>query len=429
MSHVLGALLASSPLLAQAWTRCLRANAGSTNFIIDRSDDAVFVAFSGTQATASPSGLGRGFFKPVSLYSGTHELFTPLGRALWEDSNPYVVPMAMGIYKQPQSPLGITTSTIIKRIVANHEAYQKRNEKKEASERKYLQKRSGCDYCDSIKVQSYNFSLVQGLGLDFTYGIAIRSCALQLWVGRFLISNRKANGGEIITALFAIILSSLGLNQAAINFYSFEQGRIVAYKLFEMISCSNSSLNQDGSTLATMQGNIEFRNVYFSYLSRPEILILSGFYQNVPTRKIVALVDIKHLKLEWLRSQIGLVTQEPTLLSLSIKDNIAYGRFATSDQIEEATKTIHAHDFITSLEMGYETQVGRTGLTLTEEQKIKISIARVVLSNPSILLLDEVTSGLDFEAEKVVQEALDILMLGRSTIKIARRLSLILLYI
>ncbi|KAG6478960.1 hypothetical protein ZIOFF_062408 [Zingiber officinale] len=135
-----------------------------------------------------------------------------------------------------------------------------------------------------------------------------------------------------------------------------------------------------------------------------------------------------------MRSQIGLVTQEPTLLSLSVKDNIAYGRSATSDQIEEATKTIHAHDFITSLEMGYKTQVdlahvGRTGLSLTEEQKIKISIAHVVLSNPSILLLDEVTSGLNFKAEKVVQEALDILMLGRSTIIIARRLSLILLYI
>ncbi|KAG6472548.1 hypothetical protein ZIOFF_070014 [Zingiber officinale] len=220
-------------------------------------------------------------------------------------------------------------------------------------------------------------SLVQGLGLDFTYGLTICSCALQLWVGRFLISNGKANGGEIITTLFVVILSSLGLNQAAINFYSFEQGRIAAYKLFEMISCSNSSLNQDGSTLATMQGNIEFRNVYFSYLSRPEILIPSGFYQNIPARKTVALVgrndsrkssiiplmerfydltlDIKHLKLEWLRSQIGLVTQEPTLLSLSIKDNIAYGRSVTSDQIEEAAKIIHAHDFITSLEMGYET--------------------------------------------------------------------------
>ncbi|PON75315.1 ABC transporter [Parasponia andersonii] len=298
-------------------------------------------------------------------------------------------------------------------------------------------------------------SLVQGLGLGFTYGLAICSCALQLWVGRFLVVNGKAHGGEIVTALFAVILSGLGLNQAATNFYSFDQGRIAAYRLFEMISRSSSTVNQEGTTLPSVQGNIEFRNVYFSYLSRPEIPILSGFYLTVPAKKAVALVgrngsgkssiiplmerfydptlgevlldgeNIKNLKLEWLRSQIGLVTQEPALLSLSIRDNIAYGRDATFDQIEEAAKIAHAHTFISSLPNGYDTQVGRAGLPLTEEQKIKLSIARAVLLNPSILLLDEVTGGLDFEAERSVQEALDLLMLGRSTIIIARRLSLI----
>ncbi|XP_043716827.1 ABC transporter B family member 20-like [Telopea speciosissima] len=299
-------------------------------------------------------------------------------------------------------------------------------------------------------------SLVQGLGLGFTYGLAICSCALQLWVGRFLISQGKAHGGQIVVALFAVILSGLGLNQAATNFYAFEQGRIAAYRLYEMISRSTSSVNQDGNILPSVQGNIEFRNVYFSYLSRPEIPILSGFYLTVPARKAVALVgrngsgkssiiplmerfydptlgevlldgeNIKSLKLEWLRSQIGLVTQEPALLSLSIRDNIAYGRSSvTFDQIEEAAKIAHAHTFISLLDKGYETQVGRAGLALTEEQKIKLSVARAVLSNPSILLLDEVTGGLDFEAERAVQEALDMLMLGRSTIIIARRLSLI----
>ncbi|KAK8593296.1 hypothetical protein V6N12_045379 [Hibiscus sabdariffa] len=298
-------------------------------------------------------------------------------------------------------------------------------------------------------------SLVQGLGLGFTYGLAICSCALQLWVGRFLITHDRAHGGEIIAALFAVILSGLGLNQAATNFYSFDQGRIAAYRLFEMISRSSSGLNQEGNILASIQGNIEFRNVYFSYLSRPEIPILSGFYLTVPAKKAVALVgrngsgkssiiplmerfydptlgevlldgeNIKSLKLEWLRSQIGLVTQEPALLSLSIKDNIAYGRDATLDQIEEAAKIARAHTFISSLERGYETQVGRAGLALTEEQKIKLSIARAVLLNPTILLLDEVTGGLDFEAERTVQEALDLLMLGRSTIIIARQLCLI----
>lgn len=81
-----------------------------------------------------------------------------------------------------------------------------------------------------------------------------------------------------------------GLNQAATNFYSFEQGRIAAYRLFEMISRSSSTVNHDGLTLPSVQGNIEFRNVYFSYLSRPEIPILSGFYLTVPAKKAVALV-------------------------------------------------------------------------------------------------------------------------------------------
>jgi ATP-binding cassette subfamily B (MDR/TAP) protein 1 len=212
-----------------------------------------------------------------------------------------------------------------------------------------------------------------------------------------------------------LLIICSGLNQAATNFYSFEQGRIAAYRLYEMISRSTSAVNQDGRTLSSVQGNIEFRNVYFSYLSRPEIPILSGFYLTVPARKTVALVgrngsgkssiiplmerfydptlgiivasyfffyylvtsstllaysrlyvagevlldgeNIKNLKLEWLRSQIGLVTQEPALLSLSIRENIAYGRSATTDQIEEAAKTAHAHTFISSLEKGYETQV------------------------------------------------------------------------
>lgn len=94
----------------------------------------------------------------------------------------------------------------------------------------------------------------------------------------------------VIVVLVTFCLYFSGLNQAATNFYSFEQGRIAAYRLFEMISRSSSTTNHEGSTLASVQGNIEFRNVYFSYLSRPEIPILSGFYLTVPAKKAVALV-------------------------------------------------------------------------------------------------------------------------------------------
>ncbi|KAI5078855.1 hypothetical protein GOP47_0006526 [Adiantum capillus-veneris] len=298
-------------------------------------------------------------------------------------------------------------------------------------------------------------SLVQGLGLGFTYGLAICSCALQLWFGRYLVAKGLTDGGAIVTALFAIILSGLGLNQAATNFYAFEQGRIAAHRLFDMISRSSFGTTEDGKALINVQGNLEFRNVYFSYPSRPDIPILSGFFLEIPARKTVALVgrhgsgkssiiplierfydptlgevlldgeNIKNLRVEWLRSQIGLVSQEPALFTASIKENILYGRSASMDEVEEAAKIAHAHTFISSLSEAYDTQVGGNALGLSEDQKLKIAIARAVLKNPCILLLDEVTGALDVEAERVVQEALDLLMLGRSTVVIARRLSVV----
>nr|XP_043622692.1 ABC transporter B family member 6-like [Erigeron canadensis] len=308
---------------------------------------------------------------------------------------------------------------------------------------------------DTLKY-GITISFVRGLGLGFAYGLGMCSCALQLWVGRFLVTSGKACGAEILTAIFAIILSGVGSNQASINLDSFEQGRIAAYKLYGVIRHSGSADNSDGDTLVSVQGKIEFHNVYFSYPSCPGIAILRGFFLTVPAKKTMALVgrsgsgrsciipllerhydpsmgevlldgvNTKTLKLEWFRSEIGLVTQEPALASLSIADNISYGRpNITLDQIEEAAKIACVHVFISSLESGYETQVGKSGLALTDEQKIRISIARAVLLDPSILLLDEVTSRLDLEAESAVHDTLRMLTLGRSTIMIARRLSLV----
>ncbi|KAL8235104.1 hypothetical protein R6Q59_021204 [Mikania micrantha] len=300
-------------------------------------------------------------------------------------------------------------------------------------------------------------SLVQGLGVGFTYGFGMCSCALQLWVGRLLVTSGKSSGSEILTAIFAIILSGLGLNQASINQYSFEHVRIAAHRLYGVIRHSGSAADSDGNTLVSIQGKLEFRNIFFSYPSCPAIPILNGFYLTVPAKKSVALVgrsgsgkssltrllerhydpnlagevlldgvDIKNLKVNWLRHQIGLVTQEPALACLSISDNIAYGRRnITLDQIQEAAKIANVHAFISSLEGGYETQVDKVGLSLTDEQKIRISIARAVLLNPSILLLDEVTSRLDLEAEKAVHETLHMISIGRSTIMIARRINLL----
>ncbi|MFS7943030.1 putative ABC-type xenobiotic transporter [Helianthus anomalus] len=299
-------------------------------------------------------------------------------------------------------------------------------------------------------------SLVQGLSIGFIDGLGMCSCAFQLWVGRILVTSGKSSGAEILTTIFAIILIGIALNQASTILYSFEQGRIAAYRLYGVIRNSGSATCSDGNTLAFVQGKIEFRDVYFRYPTCPAIPVLSGFHLNIPARVTVALVgrsgsgkrslirllerqydpnlgevlldgvNIKSLKLEWLRRQIGLVTQETALACSSIADNIAYGRpNVTLDQIEEAAKIAHVHAFISSLESGYNTPVGKSGLTLTDEHKTRISIARAVLSNPTILLLDEVTSRLDLEAENGVQETLRMITRGRSTITIARRLNLV----
>ncbi|KAL2340513.1 hypothetical protein Fmac_008453 [Flemingia macrophylla] len=185
---------------------------------------------------------------------------------------------------------------------------------------------------------------------DFIKNMITGTSQVEKWL---LVIHGKAHGGEIITALFAVILSGLGLNQAATNFYSFDQGRIAAYRLFEMIR---------------------------------EVL-LDG-------------ENIKNMKLEWLRSQIGLVTQEPALLSLSIRDNIAYGRDTTMDQIEEAAKIAHVHTFISSLDKGWQ---GWSSSDRRAENKTfycKSCAFKSIYSSRLTRLL----GGLDFEAERFLED-------------------------
>ncbi|KAE9590370.1 hypothetical protein Lal_00027978 [Lupinus albus] len=209
----------------------------------------------------------------------------------------------------------------------------------------------------------------------------------------------------------------------------------------------------DGKTLLEVNGNIEFKDVAFSYPSRPDVMIFSKFSIFFPVGKTVAVVgssgsgkstvvslierfydpnegqvlldnvDIKTLQIKWLRDQIGLVNQEPALFATTILENILYGKpDATIAEVEGATSAANAHSFITLLPNGYNTQVGERGVQLSGE---RIVIARAMLKNPKILLLDEATSALDAGSESIVQEALDRLMIGRTTVVVAHRLSTI----
>ena len=136
--------------------------------------------------------------------------------------------------------------------------------------------------------------------------------------------------------------------------------------------------------------------------------------------------NVKDLNLEWLHGQIGVVSQEPVLFDTTIAENIRHGKEeASMEEIEEAAKKANAHDFISSLPEGYETNVGEGGAQLSGGQKQRVAIARALVRDPKILLLDEATSALDSQSEHVVQEALDKACLGRTTIIIAHRLSTI----
>lgn len=155
--------------------------------------------------------------------------------------------------------------------------------------------------------------------------------------------------------------------------------------------------------------------------------LLERFYDPDSGRVFIDNVEIKQFKLSWLRQQMGLVGQEPILFNETIRANIAYGKQGdtTEEEIIAATKAANAHNFISSLPQGYETSVGERGTQLSGGQKQRIAIARAIVKNPKILLLDEATSALDAESERVVQDALDKVMVSRTTVVVAHRLTTI----
>ncbi|CAI5521652.1 unnamed protein product [Closterium sp. Naga37s-1] len=306
--------------------------------------------------------------------------------------------------------------------------------------------------------------LAKGVGLGAIYALMFASFALMFWFSGILISQGIGNGGSILTTMFAIALGSLGLGQALPNVTAFSKGRVAAYKIFVTIARrpviggeEEGEGGSGGKELEAVEGRVEFEMVCFAYPARPEVPIFEDFSLSIPAGATVALVgpsgsgkstvvaliqrfydptagsvsldgaDLRQLSLTWLRSQLGLVSQEPSLFATSILENIRYGKEdATLEEVEEAARIANAHSFVTALPQGYNTQVGERGVQLSGGQKQRIAIARAVVRNPRVLLLDEATSALDSESELVVQAALDSgLMRGRSTVVIAHRLSTI----
>jgi len=148
------------------------------------------------------------------------------------------------------------------------------------------------------------------------------------------------------------------------------------------------------------------------------IALLERFYDPDSGKILFDDVELQALKVSWLRQQVGLVSQEPVLFNYTIRSNIAYGNQgeASEEEIVAAAEAANAHQFISALPDGYNTIVGERGIQLSGGQKQRVAIARAIIKDPKVLLLDEATSALDAESERVVQEALDQVMVGSTSL-------------
>jgi ATP-binding cassette subfamily B protein len=230
-----------------------------------------------------------------------------------------------------------------------------------------------------------------------------------------------------------------------------------ASRIFEILDSQSDIVEKpDAVVLPPIQGRVEFRHVTFRYFGSGEpvlqdvsfvaepgqtiallgatgsgkstiINLIPRFYDATEGAVLIDGYDVRDVTLDSLRSQIGIVLQETNLFSGTIRDNIAFGRpDATLDEVIAAAKAASAHDFIMSFPQGYDTPVGERGTTLSGGQKQRIAIARALLLDPRLLILDDSTSNVDLQTEYQIQRALDQLMHGRTSFVIAQRISTVL---
>lgn len=279
-----------------------------------------------------------------------------------------------------------------------------------------------------------------------------------LWVGGSDVISGNMTGGDLAAFVFYAILVGSSLATISEVFGQLQQAAGATERLIEILQEESHILPPVSNAIstATLAAEVEFKDVTFHYPSRPNqpatealsltaeqgrVLALVGpsgagkttlfelmqrFYD--PQSGIITLggVDIRQIDPDDLRKQMALVPQQPALFSHDVFHNIRYGNPSASDEeVIEAAKKAHAHEFILKLPEGYKSFLGERGVRLSGGQRQRIAIARAILKDPKILLLDEATSALDSESEHHVQQALQELMKGRTTLIIAHRLSTI----
>ncbi|KAF5739329.1 ABC transporter B family member 13-like [Tripterygium wilfordii] len=297
---------------------------------------------------------------------------------------------------------------------------------------------------------------ISGFGYGLSQLLAYCSYALALWYASILIKHKDSSFGDAMKAFMVLIITAFSVAETLALAPDIMKGSEALGSVFSIINRKTTiEPNNAASKVATnIEGRIEFNNVSFKYPARPDITVFRDLNLNVPAGKSLAVVgqsgsgkstvialilrfydpisgsvlidgcDIKTLNSRSLRLKIGLVQQEPALFSTTILENIKYGTEGASEiEVMKAAKAANAHGFISTMPDGYQTHVGDRGVQLSGGQKQRVAIARAIMKNPSILLLDEATSALDTLSEKLVQEALNQLMEGRTTVLVAHRLS------
>ncbi|GAM66978.1 ABC-type multidrug transport system [Vibrio sp. JCM 19236] len=288
--------------------------------------------------------------------------------------------------------------------------------------------------------------------------IVFSAIAGMLWVGGSDVIKGDMSAGELGAFVFYAIMVASSMATISEVLGELQRAAGATERLVEILQVESdiSAPNNHKAIEVSMPAEVVFKGVDFNYPSRPNQPAIKGLDLTAKQGKVLALVgpsgagkttlfellqrfydpqqgqvlfageDIRQFDPKDLRRQMALVPQQPALFSHDVFHNIRYGNpEATDEQVIEAAKKAHAHEFIEKLPDGYRSFLGERGVRLSGGQKQRIAIARAILKDPKILLLDEATSALDSESEHHVQQALEALMEGRTTLIIAHRLSTI----
>ena len=283
--------------------------------------------------------------------------------------------------------------------------------------------------------------------------VAAIGVTMIIWYGGNNVINGTITAGSLVAFLTNAVNISNPIKRLTRVIGNIQKALAAAQRVFMIIDMPEEiAESRDAKQLPEVSGKVEFQNVSFAYNDKGNVITDLSF--SVKPGEVIAIVgpsgagkstianllprfydvnkgdikidghSVREVTLDSLREQVGIVPQETMLFNGSVYNNILYGRLdATKEEIEAAAKAANAHDFIMQLTDGYETKLGDRGVNLSGGQRQRIAIARAILKNPRILILDEATSALDTESERVVQEALDRLMVGRTSFVIAHRLS------